>query len=153
MLQEALPSWIADDAVVEVTNAVCETLLGATPLICGVDGAEHERISAWVSIRGAWRGEVEVRLSHALAARLVREVLQVEALSSDDPNMSDVVGEVANIIGGNLKALLPEPCSLSLPRVTSAVRAAHPDHLHAFRLGEDAFEVAICGAGPEGDPS
>ena len=32
-------------------------------------------------------------------------------------DIADALGELANIIGGNVKSLLPEPCALSLPHV------------------------------------
>lgn len=137
---------IPADAVIEVTNAVCESLLGVMPIPCVAPLPAGERVTARVSISGAWRGAVEVRISRALAARLVREVLQAEPCSTDDPDVRDIVGELANMIGGNLKALLPEPCSLSLPSVANEGRPARVDLLQAFVLGEDAFEVAVAGA-------
>jgi len=143
MYEQLSSSAIAAEDLIEVTNTLCETLLGAAPYLRTTPLDAGERISAFVSITGAWQGDVEVRLSPALAARLVREVLELDAVSTDDPYLRDIVGEVANIIGGNLKALLPEPCRLSLPTVREGVRIARPDTLRAFMLGEDAFEVAI----------
>ena len=41
----------------------------------------------------------------------------------DDLEVADALGELVNIIGGNLKCLLPEPSQLSLPTVS--LGAAH----------------------------
>lgn len=41
----------------------------------------------------------------------------------DDGEVADAFGELANMIGGNLKCLLPEPSQLSLPTVS--LGAAH----------------------------
>jgi chemotaxis protein CheX len=143
MYEQLGSSVIAGEDLIEVTNTLCETLLGVAPYARTTPLDGGARISAFVSITGAWEGDVEVRLSPALAARLVREVLELESVSTDDPFLRDIVGEVANIIGGNLKALLPEPCRLSLPTVREGVRIAHPDTLRAFMLGDEPFEVAI----------
>jgi len=35
-------------------------------------------------------------------------------------DLSDVLGELANIVGGNVKAMLPPGCQLSLPQVVLA---------------------------------
>jgi chemotaxis protein CheX len=34
-----------------------------------------------------------------------------------EADVRDALGEIANMIAGNVKALLPEPCSISLPAV------------------------------------
>jgi chemotaxis protein CheX len=52
---------------------------------------------------------------HAAAAFLAMEPDEV---SSED--LSDVLGELANIVGGNVKAMLPSGCFLSLPQVMLA---------------------------------
>ena len=45
-------------------------------------------------------------------------VMSVDAVSPED--VADVLGELANIVGGNVKAMLPPGASLSLPRVVLA---------------------------------
>lgn len=134
---------VPPEAVVEVTSAVCESLLGAVPGVCAESPSPPERVSGSVSIRGAWRGNVEVRLSPSLADRLAKEVLQLEAGAPNDADVRDVVGEVANMIGGNLKALLPEPCVLSLPDVHDTPRIEHPDLVQTFEIDGERIEVAI----------
>lgn len=139
---------IERDSVIEVTRAVCECLLGDLAEPCAerrpLDGADE--LVASVTITGAWSGDVSVRLSPSLATRLAREILEVDPTSPDDGGVRDVVGEVANMIGGNLKALLPEPCRLSLPRVVRAPRCIGSDLTQAFVLGADDFEVSVKGS-------
>lgn len=140
-----MTTTIECDAVIEVTSAVCESLFGDVPIPVPGDPAPPGRcVSAWVSITGAWAGDVEVRVTPSLAARMTRDILRGEPRSSDDPDVRDVMGEVANMIGGNLKALLPEPCRLSLPTVSlggGVVRSA--ELVQGFVLGEERFEVAV----------
>ena len=55
-------------------------------------------------------------------AELAREVASVmfgvEPADVSASELSDAIGELANMTGGNLKALLPELTMLSLPSVT-----------------------------------
>ncbi|MFN7701640.1 MAG: chemotaxis protein CheX [Deltaproteobacteria bacterium] len=138
--------FIERESVIEVTQAVCECLLGdfAEPRPPLAAAPETEPgVVACVSISGAWSGDVRVRLSPALARRLAREILQIEAASTDDAGVRDVAGEVANMIGGNLKALLPEPCRLSLPRVVVDSGPGEGALVQAFAVGADTFEVCV----------
>ena len=52
----------------------------------------------------------------------------------------DAISEIANIVGGNIKALLPEPCDLSVPsaRLADGEGATDP----AIALGECLWFVA-----------
>jgi hypothetical protein len=146
-MSETSPS-IERDSVIEVTRAVCECLLGDLAEPCSerrpLDGIDE--LVASVTITGPWSGDVSVRLSPAFASRLAREIFEVDPTSADDVGVRDLVGEVANMIGGNLKALLPEPCRLSLPRVVRAPRDIGSDLTQAFVVGADDFEVTVKGS-------
>jgi chemotaxis protein CheX len=133
------------ESVIEVTQAVCECLLVevAEPRPSTQQPPTDDEVVAWVSISGGWSGDIQVRLSPALAKRLAREVLDVDATSTEDAGVHDVVGEVANMIGGNLKALLPEPCRLSLPKVTHEPSLGYGALTQAFVVGDDPFEVSV----------
>ena len=135
------------DSLIEVTQAVCECLLGdvAEPRPASPTPTQptEGELMAWVSISGAWAGDVTIRLSPALATRLAREILQIEPSSTDDVGVRDVAGEVANMIGGNLKALLPEPCRLSLPKVARSTENAEGELSQTFALGGETLEVSV----------
>src|SRR4051794_2059575 len=73
-------------------------------------------VTGIVQIDGAWHGAVLLQCPMAVASALTAAMFQ----SGDDPGFDDVrdaVGELTNMIAGNVKALLPEPCSISLPTV------------------------------------
>jgi CheY-specific phosphatase CheX len=82
--------------------------------------------SAAVSISGGWDATVTVELSTPLALSLTGTMLGLtEAEPIEDGDVADAVGELVNMIGGNIKSLMPGPSVLSLPAV-AAGRAAHP---------------------------
>ena len=68
-----------------------------------------------VQITGAWDGAVTVDCPAELAHRTAAAMFGVEPESADE--ITDALGEVANMTGGNIKALLPGPSRLSLPAV------------------------------------
>ncbi len=92
-------------------------------------GAPFEAEGVWcsaVSISGGWTGTVTVELSDKVAIDLTRLMLgedDADAVMSDE-DIADAVGELVNMVGGNIKSLMPGPSSLTLP-IVAAGRAAH----------------------------
>lgn len=74
-------------------------------------------VTAFVQITGGWTGAVLFSCSAELASTVTAAMLALpaEELSQDD--ISDAVGEVANMVGGSVKSLMLEPADLSLPTV------------------------------------
>jgi len=85
--------------------------------------------SSAVSIHGGWTGTVTIELSKALAFSLTRLMMAMdESEPLDDAEVADAVGELVNMVGGNIKSLMPGPSALTLP-VVAAGRAAHASDL------------------------
>jgi chemotaxis protein CheX len=70
-----------------------------------------------IHVIGAWNGLVRVSMSEALTRRAAAAMFGTapELLSVED--LSDALGEIANMTGGSVKGLLPGPSQLSLPLV------------------------------------
>jgi chemotaxis protein CheX len=106
-------------AIAEQVWASYLDLDGASPLLAiPADGPGNE-VSASVSVTGAWQGHVVVSCSDKAARHVAGALLGFEADDVTEADIADALGELANIIGGNVKSLLPEPCALSLPHVTA----------------------------------
>jgi chemotaxis protein CheX len=74
---------------------------------------------ASVHIAGEWTGSVLLALSPEMARVSASAMLglpETEVSSSDE---REVASEIANMVGGNLKSLLPGPSFLSLPTIVS----------------------------------
>jgi chemotaxis protein CheX len=96
--------------------------LGDDPLP-SVPGLLVPEVSATVSIVGEWNGLVVVGTS-ARGARLVGSVLlEIDDSELSEGDVNDAFGELVNIIGGNVKSVLPGPSSLSLPLVSAGAVA------------------------------
>jgi chemotaxis protein CheX len=99
--------------------------------------------SSAVSIGGGWSGIVTIELSAQVAVELTRVMLAFEEGDPiSDEDVADAVGELVNMIGGNVKSLMPGPSVLTLP-IVAAGRAAH---------ASDAVEVARVDAIWAGEP-
>jgi chemotaxis protein CheX len=74
-----------------------------------------------VQITGAWEGAVTVHCSEELARVLTAAMFMVDPADTTPEEVTDALGELANMVGGNVKALLPEPCRISLPAVADGM--------------------------------
>ena len=93
-------------------------------------------VHAWVDVREAGAGRVLLETERTTADELTRALLAMaddEAVTEAD--MVDALGEVANVVGGNVKSLVPETGVLTLP-IVSTERPATPaeDLLHELAL-------------------
>jgi chemotaxis protein CheX len=111
LIDEATIQSIAEDAWVALVGE--DELL--VPMPCRLPA---DTISSWVDVVGPWTGTVVLTTGRQTAADLTRALLgdaSPEVLDHED--VADAFGEIANVIGGNVKAALPGPSALSLPQV------------------------------------
>ena len=80
-----------------------------------------EMLEASVNIDGDWNARLRVFASQELAEIIAAAMFGMEIPELTDEETRDAVGEVANVIGGNIKGIADRDCSLSLPSVQSAV--------------------------------
>jgi chemotaxis protein CheX len=117
---------ISKEQIVQIAGSVWSSFLGMslfephTPEKATQDG---HTASATVHISGAWNGSVILSCSTSLAQKAAAAMFDIAEADLDDGEVADAFGELVNVIGGNLKCLLPEPSQLSLPTVS--LGAAH----------------------------
>lgn len=80
---------------------------------------DSEFLIGHVSISGAWDGEIRLQGTIALAQSAAATIFAMAPESVQNQDQVDAIYELTNIIGGNIKSLLPEPCQLSIPGVLS----------------------------------
>jgi chemotaxis protein CheX len=97
---------------------------GLNPLIPTYDDSQPSEVHSSVSISGSWTGHVVYASSMVAAKNAAAAFLAMEADEVSPEDLSDVLGELANIVGGNVKAMLPPGCFLSLPQVVLAPETA-----------------------------
>jgi len=77
---------------------------------------EHPIVGA-VYLAGEWRGALLLETWAEQAFVWTHKLMSVPAPHSLDDDVRDCIGELANVIAGNLKSLLPAETALSMPSV------------------------------------
>jgi chemotaxis protein CheX len=116
------------DLVLTVVDQVWETLL-ASPAIPwpGAEPSDPGGLLAQIALTGDWNGVVRLTCDDATAERIAGRMLQVrdgEELLTED--VHDAIGEVVNVVGGNVKGALGGDTSLGLPQVQPGPPTASP---------------------------
>jgi len=131
-----------EEEILEITETTWQAMLGldiylrALPASMGqVDGY----FTGKVEISGAWAGAVLLHGSRQLAAAAAAVIFSHEPGGGPEQDSMDAMYELTNIIGGNIKSLLPEPCVLSLPSV-EATTEEHLEILGMERMSELLFD-------------
>ena len=108
------------DVVELIVGDIFRAMLGldvqALPGADDTAGADGDEVGSSVLVSGGWSGAVVLRCSAPLAGGIARRMFAPGGEVVDDPELlADALGEVVNMIAGNLKTMLPGPCQLSLP--------------------------------------
>jgi chemotaxis protein CheX len=88
-------------------------------------------ITASISLTGSWKGAVLVECGQHEAFLFASRMIGIDLPTELNEDVRDALGELANMVGGNLKSILPGGVELSLPSVV---------------WGTD-YRVGICHAG------
>ena len=116
-----------EDDLAEMVEQVWVSYLdpeGINPLLRTYEEAHESEVHSSVSITGSWHGHIVYASSTTAAKMAAAAFLAMEADEVSQEDLSDVLGELANIVGGNVKAMLPPGCFLSLPQVVLAPESA-----------------------------
>lgn len=111
---------LSNDDVVAIVNEVWSSMLGLP--VEPLDLEERPKIegpavSGSVGVSGATDCLICVEMDAAAARQFGATMFGLAEDEASDDDISDAVGELTNMVGGNIKSLLPEPSSLSLPVV------------------------------------
>jgi chemotaxis protein CheX len=125
----ATPTLPSDVELAEIVAEVWTSFLGDPPLdgSAQAGAAANRFVTGWVSISGDWAGEVHVTTTAEAAQDIAAAMLQLDHAELGVDDISDAIGEIANVIGGSVKSMVGG-AALSLPQVVLDVDAsARPD--------------------------
>ena len=97
--------------------------------------SDQESLLAVVQIAGQWMGSVVLALSPEFARESAAGMLRISRQDVTDADQQEVAAELVNMIGGNLKSLLPGPSYLSLPTIVAGRKIGM--QVHHAELIED----------------
>jgi chemotaxis protein CheX len=128
-LHRAVIGELIDEATVQsIAEEAWVALVGEDELLVPLPAPlPEDRLSSWVDVVGPWTGTVVLTTGRQTAAELCRALLGPAAPALlDHEDVADAFGEIANVVGGNVKAALPGPSSLGLPEVGDAPAVRNP---------------------------
>lgn len=113
---------VTSDQIAEITRDVWSSFLQMDLEIAPVDPRlplSGVTSTGTVHISGEWNGSVFVQCSLEHARVAAETMFMAEPGSLGEDEVSDALGELTNMVGGNIKSLLPEPSKLSIPSVAN----------------------------------
>src|SRR5699024_5851946 len=130
IVMPSLDVSVLESAVSSVVLHVFESILNTSPVhVADQSSASVELVTATLHFSGGWSGAALFEAPPELARVFTSRMLGMDVPDSVDDDVIDAMGEVVNMIGGNLKTILPPGVELSLPSVV---------------IGAD-YSVTICG--------
>jgi len=76
-------------------------------------------LHAWVDLETEPVSRVQLSTDAGTAGDLTRALLRMDAVQPvAEADVADALGEIANVLSGNIKALLPEHVGVTLPEVS-----------------------------------
>ena len=133
---------------------VVESVFGA---MMSVEAAESptlwfpggDRLTATVHLTGDWNGAVVLECDRGQACRFAGRFLAMDPPDALDDVVRDVLGELVNMISGNLKCVLTRGIRLSMPSVVDGssysvrVCKAEVQERLAFHCAEGPFWITV----------
>ena len=118
---------------------IWSALFGSAIMPAPVTPFDGRVIAATVNLRGDVDTTVLLRCDIALARRMAATMFRLDEddLSSED--LQDTIGEIANIVAGNVKTLLGGDCRLTIPVVSDGLDpGVHREDRHIVQ--DDHFD-------------
>jgi chemotaxis protein CheX len=109
-----------EQSIEEISQSIFATMLGADLFRVEEQSIDPESsLQAAIHIAGGWTGCVVISLSADVSRYAAASMLAISPSEVCDEDVKDTATELANMVGGNLKSLLPGPSFLSLPSMVS----------------------------------
>ena len=108
------------DDLFEIVKSVWATVVEVELERVDPSEAEHTEedfLCAWMELSGSWHGGLLLSCSHSLAIQAASIMYEVEESMLGEEAVHDTIGELANMIAGSTKPLLPVDASLGQPDV------------------------------------
>lgn len=115
-MASAMTTDLAPDpqTLTQIIGDVFVGMVGQDIDVVSATGADLP-MTASVAVSGEWQASVVFACSELLARHVAAKLFGIPAAEVDAPDLRDVIGELVNVIGGNVKSVMPGPSVLSLP--------------------------------------
>ena len=111
----------SDEQLVGITQDVWGAFTGTAIQVADDEGMHDGGVVGRVAVTGDWQGCVLLACPAQLARTAASAMFDLPAEQLTDEEVADAVGELTNMVAGNVKSMLPGPSRLSMPAVTVGV--------------------------------
>lgn len=109
-----------DNVIEQIVQSVFSTMLEIDLLRAEeVTSPDDDSLLVTIPIAGQWMGNVVLELSPNVATEAAAAMLRIPVAEVTETDRREVAAELVNMVGGNLKSMLPAPSYLSLPTILS----------------------------------
>jgi CheY-specific phosphatase CheX len=143
-----MPTEFSIEMLTQIVGSVFETMMSLevvksrTPRVPSGD-----RVTSAVHLAGAWSGAFLLECNTREACRFAGRFLSIDPPDTVDDAVISVLGELANMIGGNMKCVMTPGIVLSMPSIVDG----NDLHLYgtevlerlAFQCAEGDFWVTV----------
>jgi len=132
----------------QIATDVLNGMLGLDVSPTRDEPAHPDNLVASIRISGDWQAGLEVFTPVSSARRIAEQMFGTDTSELQDAEIADALGEIANMIGGNLKGMTPGETKLSLPCVGVAIAESgspeepQPTELH-LRFGVEHLSLRL----------
>lgn len=162
MSTETLEMPITATDLEQIVASVFETMLNLEVQPTALTAPPDHRLTAMIQLTGPWRGAVMLETGLAESCQIGARFMSIPVPEAVTDDVRDVLGELVNMIGGNMKSVLGPTASLSIPFVTDG-REPHATTRTKTRLERQKFlsdegcfwvsRIAAPAEEPNGQPS
>lgn len=141
--------FASDEQIVAITQDVWSSFTGTAI------GSASEEVAldagdvtvGRVAVTGPWQGCVLLACPTQLARNAASAMFERPAEQLTDDEVADALGELTNMVAGNIKSLLPGPSRLSMPAVmvsaSSTVRMPHAVLVNTVSLACEGLPLTV----------
>ena len=106
------------DDLARVVESVFQTMIDLEVAVSDAPWTQSpDTITAAVHFAGDWRGAALVECDARQACQFATRFMGIALPAAIDDDVRDAMGELANMVAGNLKSVLPHGVGLSMPSV------------------------------------
>jgi len=141
---------VSVDKLVQIVKSVFIAMMSLEVSDCEMPfSSQGDRLTSFVYLTGGWNGAVLFQCNRRQACQFAGRILSMDSPQAVDDDVRDVLGELANMIGGNMKSGMGDGVRLSMPMVMEGndydLRACGSQILErlAFHSAEGHFWVTV----------
>lgn len=111
------PAQVYLDDLIQIATDVFVTMIALPVEPVDLPPVEPPELTAAIHFTGQWNGALMIHCTRPQAAVFAERLLGIAVAQPDD--VTDALAELANMVGGNMKSIMPRGVQLTMPLVVT----------------------------------